>query len=381
MTNTRGKTSAQSSAFTSSTGGFTELGIGSGLDSGSESRTVKLRSSAAVAATIPYMLGFVPADSIVSTFFDRRGRLRLSARFDLPKRGGDLASVAEVISRELARCEGVSMHLAAFSDDQELCGDILDALRELCRSQGIELLGAGMVTGNHWKSLTAAGCVETDGEPLTEGDPLDAACSMVLAGRSFVADRSDIEELVTGAEEVREAVQAELAQLRGRGDRRSAQSSGDSADDAQRRLEMEESIVGYLCGQRSAPGASELADWAMSFRDSRLREPVLWRLSPAAPGAHVDRSIDEIIAAWSWWVRATPSDAVAPVAAAMAAFAWQSGNGVLAAIASEYSLECDPASRLGRLVSRAVSASTPPAVWIDLMRSMTVEELRGRRWP
>ncbi|MDP3972238.1 MAG: DUF4192 domain-containing protein [Candidatus Nanopelagicales bacterium] len=381
MTNTRGRTPAHSSAFSSPTGGFTELAVGSGSDSDAEARTVKLRSSAAVAATIPYMLGFVPADSIVSTFFDRHGRLRLSARFDLPKRGGDLGSVAEVISRELARCEGVSMHLATFSDDEELCGDVLDALSELCRRRDIELLGAGMVAGNRWKSLTAAGCVESDGEPLTEGDPLDAACSMVLAGRSFVADRSDIEELVTGVEEVREAVQVELAQLRGRGDRRSTQSSGDSADDAQRRLEMEESIVGYLCGQRHAPEAPELADWAVSFRDSRLREPVLWCLSPAAPGEHEDLSVDDIISAWSWWVRATPSDAVAPVVAAMAAFAWQSGNGVLAAIAAEYALECDPASRLGRLVSRAVSASTPPAVWIDLMRSMTVEELRGCRWP
>lgn len=380
MTNTRGNAPIRSGM--SGQLGEGEFSVPAGVEStsGSRERPLRVRSAAALAATVPYILGFQPDESLVITFFDRRGRLRLTGRFELSGGGCDIKSIADVMSDQLVPGESVAVHLAAFTRHADSAADVLDALRALCRSRRVRLLGAGIVEDNRWRPLTTSGGVEEPGQSLDEGEALDAVCEMVLSGRSFVANRSEIVRMVTGVEEIRDSVERELVGLRdGCGQPGATGISDGGPAGARQRRELEDSILAYFGGRRGAPGPRELAEWAVGLGDSRVREPVLWRLSPASPDEGLDHSVEEIVSAWTWLIRATPAPMVAPMAAALAAFAWQSGNGVLARISASHALDADPTSRLGRLVIRAMNRSTSPSVWIDLMRSMTVDELRGCR--
>ncbi len=368
MTNTWGEAPIRSEM--SGRLGEGEFTVPAGADpaGGSRERPLRVRSAAALAAMIPYVLGFLPDESLVITFFDRKGRLRLTGRFDLPAGDSDIQAIVEVMSDQLVPGEAASVHLAAFTCAAEPAAGVLDALCALCRARRVRVLGAGIVAENRWKSLNASGVVDEPGQSLDEGESLDAVCEMVLSGRSFVANRSDLVRMVTGMEQIRDAVQRELGGI----------AEGGSSGVGERRR-IEDAILAYFGGRRPAPGPRELAEWAVGLGDSRVREPLLWRLSPASPDDGFDQSVEEIVSAWTWLIRATPVPVVAPMSAALAAFAWQSGNGVLARIAASHALDSDPTSRLGRLVIRAMNRSTSPSVWIDLMRSMTVDELRGCR--
>lgn len=338
-----------------------------------------LRSAAAVVAIIPQLLGFVPEDSVVRVEFDRGGCLRRTMRVDQHLFAG--GSAPRVGPPEPPRDpEAVSALVAAFARDERAGGAAAACAARKCQQEGLEVLDAGAVVGSRWIPVDADGSPVPGEASLTEGEPLEAKCHLVLAGVSFLPDRASLEATVRGADpvvcdQVAEALRSQSAGTSGAGAKRLGARSESAL---RRRRRVEDAVVGFLRGLDPSPNPRDLAAWATALKDSRVREPVLWRLSPASSEGSVRGAPGGVTDRLAGLVRCVPPPACAPLASMLAAVAWQSGHGTLAGIAAGYACESDPANRLGSLVSQAVRRGAPPALWIDLMRSFTVGELRHR---
>lgn len=336
---------------------------------------VRIGSAAAVAAIAPQLLGFRPRDSLVLTFFDGDSRLQLASRVDLPiAEGAEHDAAGDLFDLARQSCWR-AVHIAVVSDASSAPLHLIKALRLLASESRLDILGCGLVRSERWFPVGAGGRLAGPGESLSDGSALAATSQLVLAGRSFVADREAFVAKVRGAESAAD----EIARILANPASPWATISGPGRRQSRTRLMVEEAIVEYLTGARDRPDPTTAAHWIAAFSDSRIREAVLWRLSPAAPDHTVGASQDTVTEALGWLVRAAPITWSAPVASSLAALAWQGGDGVLAGVAAGYALECDPANRLADLVQLALSRGAPPTIWIDLMRSMTLAELRTSR--
>lgn len=333
---------------------------------------IRVGSAAAVAAIAPQLLGFRPRESLVLTFFDAESRLRLASRADLPMTTATAVDAFGDLATRACESDWRTMHISAWTDEESAPVGLIQGLATHCLAAGLRVLGSGVVRADRWHSLDSGGGLDATGESLSTGAALAATSQLVLAGRSFVDDRATLVERVRGIESIGDAV-ANVLEDPSR-DWAGLSRPGETA--ARRRLGIEEAVVAYLSGSTARPPAEPAATWIAAFADSRVREAVLWRMSPAAPSHQAGMDKDLVLDALAWLVRAAPRSWSAPVSAALAALAWQSGDGTLAAIAAEYACECDPTNRLGTLVRLAIEKGATPAVWIDLMRSMSLEELR-----
>jgi hypothetical protein len=75
-------------------------------------------------------------------------------------------------------------------------------------------------------------------------------------------------------------------------------------------------------------------------------------------------------AAWWLWldlIRTAPPGRIAPVATLVAVTAYQRGDGVMAAIATEHALQDTSGYRLARLIQACLHAAVPPDVLGDLI--------------
>lgn len=336
---------------------------------------VRIGSAAAVAAIAPQLLGFRPRESLVLTFFDEHARLQLASRMDLPIiEGAEHDAVGDLFDLAHRSCWR-AVHIAVVSDAASVPSPLIKALRWLASQGRLDILGCGLVRSGRWLSIEPNGELTEPGESLSDGSALAATSQLVLAGRSFVADREAFVQQVRGSEPGSD----EIARILTDPAAPWVTISASGRKSSRARLMVEDAIVGYLMGDGGQPDPATAAQWIAAFSDSRVREAVLWRLSPAAPDHTVGVSQDTVTEALGWLVRAAPTSWSGPVASSLAALAWQGGDGVLAGVAADYALECDPANRLADLVALALNRGAPPTIWIDLMRSMTLGELRTSR--
>lgn len=337
-----------------------------------EQPVVKVGSSAAIAAIAPQLLGFRPNESLVMTFFNSDRRLQLVARIDLPiPPGEELAAVGPLFDQAVAG-GFAAVHLAAVTASKQLAPDQMSLIASGFEDLGVWVMGCGAVWDDRWWPMNPNGLFDEVGESLRGGPALRSVSELVLRGRACAADRDELVERVRGEDpdmrgRVAWALNTKASRLWAHGE-----GDGDAGGGA--RLKVENALVAFLTGARDRPTPREAAKWIRALADSRVREPMLWRLSPA-PGEVV--TDDRAVTALAWLLRACPPEWAAPVAASVAALAWQGGDGVLASIASDYACECDPGNRLGGLIQAAVLQGTHPSVWTDLMRSMTLPGLRG----
>lgn len=334
---------------------------------------VRIGSAAAVAAIAPHLLGFRPKESLVLTFFDSDARVQLASRMDLPIGEGTEREVTADLFDLAAESCWRAVHIAVVSDSPAVPLALIKELGLLASESCLDILGCGLVRSQHWYSVGPGGQLAPDGESLSDGSALAATSQLVLAGRSFLADREAFAAQVQGTEPQADEVARILADPTAGW----VTISEPGRKFSRARLRAEDAIVQYLTGVRERPDPATAAHWIAGFSDSRIREAVLWRLSPAAPSHTVGANQDAASEALAWLCRTAPTAWRAPVASSLAALAWQSGDGVLAGVAADYALECDPTNRLADLVRLALDRGAPATIWIDLMRSMTLAELRA----
>ncbi|NQU36210.1 MAG: DUF4192 domain-containing protein, partial [Actinobacteria bacterium] len=346
-----------------------------------------LRSPVDVAASVPYLLGFVPDDSVVFVFFDAEYRHVLTARIDWPQQDASF-DVRAALLRDTcrnavdngARQGQIVLYPPAPIAAQDMV-DVAAVVQDSLHGVGIGSRSVGSVVDGYWRDLA---------DPPGEHADLDdqgvaAACQWVAKGVSYLPDRASMVECIDGLPTwISKRLAKELEG--GEADCLLPQLSA-----ATSRRTIEDEIFDHLfpvatsLSLDSPPLPIELPDdqailrWTQALADRRIREPLLWRFAQMY-GAHepeVDRALKEALAGLALVVRNTPDEVVAAIASCTAALAWQQGNGALAQIAAERGLKSSSSNVLCDLVFKAVEQGVHPSIWVEMLNSMTLQELRS----
>lgn len=363
------------------------------MTANNDSDVVRISSPLDVTTSVPYLLGFAPSASLVFVFFrEEDKRLVVTGRVDYPAIPTDNALVFARCRQVLTSAQaagGSSVHILVYPKigaEPPMTQSVCRQLCDLAGDAGVSVWSCGIVAAGRWFDFLAGDGI---GVPI---DPVgtNVAADFVGHGMSYLPDRESLQACVTGPE-TRVAYQARECVLNS--NRFLEVPTAATARD--RRL-VENDIIDHLLAPRSVfqgrlregeelrPAPAVLAGWALALDDRRVREPVL-RRTASVLGSNPSVSLpdcwqDTALARFCWLVRNTPGEIGAPIAATLAAFCWQLGNGPLALIAADHALTCDPSNKLAELIESAVGQGVPPRVWIEMLETMTLAELRsGRR--
>lgn len=351
----------------------------------SEIPAVRITGPSGLVAAVPYLVGFAPVESVVVVLLTPPPRsVALSLRMDLDL-GADTGvdAAVEVLGDALDRAIvfGTVLdraHLVVFS---EAAGglpaeELIESLVVMLAERGVDVGEVISTTGDRRWCYTQQHphpC-PAEGHPLERSEMLAAQASLVRAGVGYLTSRSELVESI--ALDPDRALPAE-ALTRAKGERDARVRSGDGV--GWRRLQEDTLWTAFDSAYDDAALASRGAAWAVALADSRVREPVLFRV---LVGLGPSRR-QELLAGARMWLSAlvarAPGSDGGPVAATLAAVAWQQGDGAFARIAAVRALEAQPGNTLGELILAACSSGMPPREWIRVLASFGLHELRFPR--
>jgi Domain of unknown function (DUF4192) len=344
---------------------------------------LRLRGPVDLLVTVPYLLGFEPDTSTVVVALDARGQVAVVARVDLPgldTHAGEAAgagaeptgvgdvSVAAIASRvgrrvgSVAARAGASQAVAVLypatpdggiRPDERWRG-FASALRD--HLGGVELVDCLMVLGRRWWSLLCAeaACCPALGRALPAAGTTEAEADAVLAGLAALPGRGAVAGLLAPAAPARRGpVEAVLAA--GPVGPVSPVGSGQGlpADGRLAALrDVDEALRRRLAAPRLGLGPGQAAALLRAVSDTGVRDAVSWCQNPGQGGAAVSL--------WTELVRLAPQGWRAGPASLLAAAAYQTGSGVLAAAAAQAAMAEDPGHVLAGQLARALDAGMSP---------------------
>lgn len=290
-----------------------------------------------VLATVPLVLGFEPARSLVMLTF---GAARpFHARVDLPRDPDALPDLVEVL-REPALRHGVArVLLVGYDADGSWTGRVLRTVAAGMGAAGIEVVACLRAHRGRWWPVGPVAAPSEQGP----GRAYDAAAHRFRA-RSVVEGRVTLPD--------RAALAAGLAPHPGGPDPGLVDALARAVPPSVRTVDA---LVGALLRSGERPDEDEVATLLLAAAEGRLREPVQRRLTRASAAGLVDL--------WSEVVRRAPDDRVADAAGLLALCAWVSGHGALAWCAVDRAREVAPGHGLAGLVATLLEAAVPPQEW------------------
>ncbi len=364
--------------------------------------TLDLSSPDHLVASLPYLLGFTPCESLVIVWM-KQGRLLLTQRVDLPPSDGsvDLEQFASALVRPLLPHSPSEAIVVVVGDvapdvaDHELpaspaepvgavadravldlpCGDALP-MRDL-------VTAVGRVLGEMTVAVKDALYVERDrfGSFLCEDtccpaggrnvDPVVAnavGASFALRGVTALQSRSELVSVLepdpTGVARLEPILverELEIDDLLG-------DANGPGIE--QWRDEQVERIAALILEDGELSDDDSVAV-LIGLCDVRVRDTVLWFLSRNDKGFGC---LDRLLLT----LRLAPNGYVAPIATCAALVAWLLGDGARAMIAIERALNDDPDYSLAALIGGSLAAGLPPTAWNEVMQGLSVETCRAR---
>jgi hypothetical protein len=309
-----------------------------------------------VVALVPYLLGFVPSDSIVAVLL-RDARVVLTARLDLPAPG--TAGEAPEVLRELT---GLRRRTGA--DHQILlgygtAGEGRLLLTAMAGRVGRETFDVLWVEPDRWWSLTCTtGCCPTEGTPYElTSHPL--AAEAVLAGLAAAPDRSAVAAMVRGPEST--STPDELAELT----RRTAEYAEDVAGWplGLRKRRIAELVRAGLDGP--PPGEDDCLLLAVLAADVRVRD-VAW-------AAMSRERAEDHLALWRRVVAGAPPALASAPLGLLGMAAWINGNGALLNCCIERLELSDPGYSLLDICRMISTRALPPSLWEELSAAMRAD--------
>lgn len=318
---------------------------------------VRLRSPSEIVASVPYLLGFHPHDSVVLIGLTGQPKtVCLTVRIDLPAQQ-DRRPVAQHLAAHLAHAGAVEVILVVAADTAaETSGDeaLVALIREEMGPRGLRLVDALWIRSGRWGSFLCSqpSCCPPEGTPIDPAAAVELAAVSVVLGDVVHASREHLEatlRAVDGPDRVAldrtfEWVSRQLvAELAERGWEAVAEDSvGLLANAVADRVEG---------GCDLAP--ADVARLALGLGDVRVRDRVLaWadgELASAAEGL------------WVELVRRATSPYDAAPATLLAVHAYLRGNGAYARIALDRALASDPGYSLAGLLAEGLERGVAPS--------------------
>ena len=350
---------------------------------GAQQPPIHVTSPTAMIASLPYLVGFIPHDSVVLLFLaEHSNQVVVSLRVDLPPvddaavEDDVVAMITETVRGSLALEVDLHMaHLVLWHDDANA-----SAHRRLVTSLTRSLQDLGIRTGH---------CLATDGLAMWDYGPGHSECcttsghtldgeeverirfALVVSELGFVPSRSVLASSLTPA--------ITLLSEAGFTDARAMLTTAEFegfGDDWRR--EVEDDLVA-ACQRRCDP--TELATvgaiWAVALSDARVREPLMYRLLQVSPPQERRRGLSNCRAWLTALTTMTPEPYQPAVAATLAAVTWQLGDGAFATIAAEKALSTQPNNSLARIVQASAKSGVPPQKWHAILDSIGLAQLRG----
>jgi hypothetical protein len=368
---------------------------------------IRLGDTGEVAAALPYLLGFHPAESVVLVSLRETGgsRVGLSVRADLPPPAA-ARSLAHTLAGKVVTDEPEAVLLAVVSDAPDvMTADVAahvaadtaavpvlpavgplppapglphrDLVHEVVLAldaRGVAVREALLVrSGRWWDYDCPYPCCEPGaGTPLPGGaSPLAAAAvaggAVLLAGREALVARITPSDDDPGAAAMAAAClsagREHAARLRGPGRAAVAAEAGAA-------------ITAAVADCRPGPDTA-----ATRLADARLAR-VLWGLTlPEVRDRALGLALGEDAAAaevlWTECTRRAPVPLDGPPATLLAVSAWLRGDGALANVALDRALAADPGAALPQLLSDGLAACLPPSALRTLISSTLEQDAAG----
>jgi len=335
---------------------------------------IKLTSPRELLAVVPYLLGFTPANSIV-TLCLTDNKLGLTQRLDLP-RPQDAHDVAKALLPTLVAENPDSVILVGYEDDLGDSLPALEALTQALHSHSVQVHDRLVVRDGRWRSLDchSPNCCPPEGSRVPEPADVPGVISeFVGQGVSPHPDRESLARQVEPGPQAAAVAEA-LRFLEKADDRQAVPRSEqfavwprildpdepaitveDAAMAARSLLDIEirDAMVAWLC-----PHTLDLKELSEDIQElfSGLESALHWEdIDPSSTGAQ--NALQDGLIRLSAML---PDDAAAPALSVLASFTWWRGDGALARVALARALRCDPDYRLARLLQQMVDLAIRP---------------------
>jgi hypothetical protein len=319
-------------------------------------------------ASVPHMVGFDCADSVVLVGLgpnpgdrtDRSGMVRLVQRFDTPPSDTDpaeLASIARSAAEPMARSGSTEVIVAVFGATPALGSELpsavlVDELLTRVDDAGLGVRDALFTDGtSRWSyGCDNPGCCPPEGRAIPETTRTLVAAEFAGVGAAMAPSRAALfEEIAPDGDRIAQ-VESFSAELRPPG-----------SGPVENLEEWRDSAIAHLTGITAAGdgpvGPRDGAGALQGLRDIRVRDTFLWDM--AQPGTDL-RAVSDRLADL---VRCAPPGMVAPPATALAIAHWSSGDGARANVALDRAHADDPDYSLAHLVGTALRSGLPPSTW------------------
>lgn len=306
----------------------------------------------ALVAALPAVLGFVPEKSLVLVSLED-GRMGAVLRVDLSAElAGNIGHLAEV-----AAASGAQTVVVVIVDADgalcPMCNDdhrrLCDALTEALRNHDVGVYAAHVVdrveTGGTWHCLDDCGARGVVDDP--SASPLAAAA--VLDGRRLYARRSDLQAVVSLADEQRsERLAIPIEEYAAR---READWRADPDGCGRRDVETVIDAAQRVC-DGAALGDDEIAALACGLADVAVRD-TLYALAVGARAGQAETL-------WALLSRTLPDPWRVEALVLLAFSAYARGDGPLAGLSLEAALRCDPDHRMAGMLDTALQSGMRP---------------------
>lgn len=325
----------------------------------------RVRRPGELAALVPRLVGFHPAESLVLMSTGRRGRVGLTVRVDLMARdraGEQAQQVVAALTR--AHPRGALVLVFTSEPDEEAAlprADLVEAVRAGLAEQRVPVAEALLVRGGSWWSYSCTRpCCPREGSPLPSSTPAltQVAAQAALSGRAVLDSRADLV--------------ASIAPRHPLGEDVGVRALGTALD-------------GFLrdaLADRAAAVEGAVQEWraALDAWERRPSPPALAIAARLVASVHLKAVRDEV-ATWSLERADTllallvelcrqacpPYDA--PISTLLSWVAYADGSGALAMVAVERALATDPDDTMAGLLLQLLQAPVPPEQVRALLRA------------
>jgi Domain of unknown function (DUF4192) len=316
--------------------------------------SMTVRTPADLLASVPYLLGFHPADSAVVLAL-RGGRVLFAVRADLPAEAAEIDSLVSHVGAVVAE-QGATAATVLGYGPRALVDPVVSALREAFAGHGVRMLEALRVAdGRYWSYLCEdPACCPAEGTPY---DPTTTSVAAVAAyeGHAALPDRA--------------AVARQVAPLGGPA--REAMRQATLRAEARLVELLDAAALGDLLGGRAVRRAGEAAvadALACAAAGGRLSDDeVAWLSLLLAHLPVRDHAWEQVtddgwqVEMWADLVRRVEPEFVAAPACLLAFVSWRTGHGALANLALDRALGEDPTYSMGLLLREALDRGLPPS--------------------
>ena len=317
-----------------------------------EPTVVKLNALDDIVNAVPYLLGFMPTDSIVVVSLQGpRERMEFSVRIDLVPEQHDEA-MASMLAARMAHAGADAVMVFVYTDAPHEGGvlprqSLVDAVIE---HMSMQVRDALLVTDERvWSYICDDVCCPPEGRPRSQTTPGSLALSAahVLRGDVVLPDRDAVVatvQPVTGA--AAEAMDTAINDA----------AAAYAAQGPQRALTKARRLARKLRARYAEPPATlsddEAATLIIGMHDWRLRDQLIgW--------SHTDDGVMQLLGDLAR--RALPP-LDAPACTSFGWAAYVRGNGVVAATALERALKSDSAYSLAQLLDEALKRQVRPSL-------------------